>query len=321
MNNKFILPQNICLLGLPGSGKGYYGKMLSTIWNIPLYSTSQILKEISTSSSTMIQQEQNKKQEQQQQQQSSTASSATTTTDLMNTGQLVDCKYVSEAVRNFLWTMQRRSSSCFIMDGYPRTIRQIELMNANWKIPIDNVDTSNTTTATTKTAAATTKNIQNQINDNIDNITIPIAFHINVPEQVCIEKIHGRRICSKCNKEWNVANVQCHQQQRMNDNDTNYDNYNGYFDLPPTLPDNVMSIDYVLCDRACQPVTDWYQRQDDIDMNTIRHRIHIYNENIQPILQYYHDTNSLIQYTPYRGKKDLNHLLLHIQNWFNNNNK
>ena len=87
MNNKFILPHNICLLGLPGSGKGYYGKMLSTIWNIPLYSTSQILKEIS--SSTI---------KQPQQQQSSTTTNSvttptTTTTNLMNTGKLIDCEY------------------------------------------------------------------------------------------------------------------------------------------------------------------------------------------------------------------------------------
>ena len=103
MNNKFILPHNICLLGLPGSGKGYYGKMLSTIWNIPLYSTSQILKEISSTSSTMIQQEQ----EQQVQ-------SSTTTTNLMDTGQLIDCKYVSDTVRNYLWTKQQQQSSSII---------------------------------------------------------------------------------------------------------------------------------------------------------------------------------------------------------------
>lgn len=226
---------------------------------------------------------------------------------LINSGQLIDCDYVSSTVRNHLLVQheQQQQSSmnpkCFIMDGYPRTIRQIELMNQQWITPKSIISLDASTTSISKTAKYEGHhNSSHSTNHHVLDITIPVAFHINVPEQVCIEKIHGRRICSKCSQEWNISYVRYHH----NDND---------FDLPPTLPNNVMSLEEVTC---CQPSIDWYQRMDDIHVDIIRRRIHTYYENIQPILHYYQSNHNLIQFTPYRGKKDLKNLLLHIQNWF-----
>lgn len=92
----FRLPANMSLFGAPGSGKGYYGRVLAKAWNVPLYSASIILRQSSIST---------------------------------DTGNLVDCELVSTTLLNFF---QQSHTSNFLMDGFPRTRQQIDYMDQEW---------------------------------------------------------------------------------------------------------------------------------------------------------------------------------------------
>ena len=140
----FHLPYNLCLIGPPGSGKGTYGRLLSVAWNqTPIYSVSDILRQqphrnddASSGNDVNVQSKHNN----------------SIITSNLNTGTLVDCEIVSQIVLSHLQNSMtntslddiydgetiestkqkqhhRRQHQHFIMDGYPRTIRQIELMN------------------------------------------------------------------------------------------------------------------------------------------------------------------------------------------------
>jgi adenylate kinase len=104
----FRLTQNVTLIGPPGSGKGYYGRLLSSAWQMaPLYSASRILR----SSSHLLH-------------------------DQLNSGTLIDCAVVSKTILAFLQEQNPNEdsnvSSHFLMDGFPRTQQQIQYMIEEW---------------------------------------------------------------------------------------------------------------------------------------------------------------------------------------------
>ena len=147
----FVLEANLTLLGAPGSGKGFYGRMLAEAWRIPIYSASRILRQ--TQNSERIE-----------------GSAASST--LLDSGKLVDCQAVCTALISFLQD-HHISGTRYIMDGFPRTRRQIDLMNAQWP----------------------------------DSYQIPVALHLNVTDAVCAQKMAGRRVCTVCHQEPNDADV------------------------------------------------------------------------------------------------------------------
>ena len=112
----FRLTQNITLIGPPGSGKGYYGRLLAASWRqVPLYSASRILASAAV----------HRKDWQEQ----------------LNSGTLVDCAMVSNTILDFLQQQQhqRRTTTTnnnehFLMDGFPRTPQQIQYMIEEWPV-------------------------------------------------------------------------------------------------------------------------------------------------------------------------------------------
>ncbi len=155
----FCLPFHVTLIGPPGSGKGTYGRLLSRAWNqAPIHSVSDILRQ---------------RQQQQHQQQHGNVSSVITSN--LNTGTLVDCEVVSQIVMSYLqdWIGLNKKHRHFIMDGYPRTKRQIDIMIQTWPVELH----------------------------------ITHAIHLDMPNSVCQSKMLGRRRCIHCNGEPNVADV------------------------------------------------------------------------------------------------------------------
>lgn len=157
------------LLGAPGSGKGFYGRYLAEHWKVPLYSASRILRDS---------------------QQSATCNNnnSNNLAGLVDSGNLVDCETVSTALLTFLLrqhpdpdattaatttTTSDNNQHYFLMDGFPRTRQQIDLMQAQWPA----------------------------------HVQIPTALHLNVPDMVCAQKIGGRRVCAVCQQEPNSADV------------------------------------------------------------------------------------------------------------------
>jgi adenylate kinase len=228
------------ILGSPGSGKGFYGRRLAQSWDVPLYSASQILKD-------------------------SNALSA----DLVKSGQLLDCETVSATILAYL--TRNHHNHCdsttstrkrFLMDGFPRTQRQVALMDDDWPTALH----------------------------------IPIALHLDVPDQVCVDKIVGRRLCDICHQEPNVADVQY-----------------GQFDLPPTRPPS--------CEDRCDPERHWRRRPDDESASVVLQRIADYRGHEKMLLESYRNETddessssttttkrqtkkNAYSYTPYRGAKD-----------------
>jgi adenylate kinase len=144
----FQLTKNLTFIGPPGSGKGYYGKPLATFWGIPFLSTSSILRQ------------------------------STTVFDL-DSGKLVDCETVSDTLLKYLSSRfsedgDSGTPSNFILDGFPRTVQQIEIMNRSWP----------------------------------EYLRVHAAVYLDIPDIVCEQKMLGRRKCVTCGKNYNVANVQ-----------------------------------------------------------------------------------------------------------------
>lgn len=95
--------------------------------------------------------------------------------DLLDSGRLVDCQIVSQTIVDFLQKQQNidmpTPSNACIMDGFPRTRRQIDLMEESWPKPWH----------------------------------VTHAVLLDVPESSCVAKIGGRRYCTKCHKHYNTA--------------------------------------------------------------------------------------------------------------------
>ncbi|MEM5815275.1 MAG: nucleoside monophosphate kinase [Candidatus Aenigmatarchaeota archaeon] len=117
----------------------------------------------------------------------------------------------------------------FILDGFPRTIEQAKAL------------------------------------DSI--VEVDAIIKLNIHEEILIEKICGRRICSnqKCDGNYNIADV-----KKVIDGIE--------YLLPPLLPKNDMK-----CDKCGFPLI---QRDDD-KPEIIRERIKVYEEQSKPVINYY----------------------------------
>lgn len=133
----------ISLIGPPGSGKGTYGSLLaSRFLDAAFVSVGDILRENREVSS------------------------------ILKSGSLVDDSIVNEAVINCLEGSRLREKQMVILDGYPRTGPQSQLL-AQWP----------------------------------DNLRSSFAIQFDVPYEVCTIKLLGRRSCSICKKSINVNGV------------------------------------------------------------------------------------------------------------------
>jgi len=132
-------------LGPPGSGKGTYSKRISPIRNIPHISTGDLFRE-NIKNSTEI----GKK-----------------VKEFMDKGELVPDNIVIEMLKNRI--SEEDCKNGFILDGFPRTIRQ----------------------------AKTLQNLSD----------IDIALNLVIPEDILIEKICARRVCRNCGDIYNIADI------------------------------------------------------------------------------------------------------------------
>jgi adenylate kinase len=135
----------LTILGAPGSGKGFYGRRLAQAWQCARYEASALLRRNPQSQ------------------------------ELLDSGKLVDCQLVSHTLSSAISKAQKDASTDigdhFIMDGFPRTRRQIDLMEAEWP----------------------------------HRMSITHAVLLDIPESVCIAKISGRRYCDKCQRHFNTV--------------------------------------------------------------------------------------------------------------------
>lgn len=219
------------LLGQPGSGKGFYGRYLAEAWKIPLFTASTILKEHFGATAVA-------------------------------SGKLLDCDTVCDCIQNHLITandknINQNQTSVFIMDGFPRTKRQIQRMQETFPAPVQ----------------------------------IRTAVLLDIPDEICVQKIQGRRLCSICGESPNHNYVKGHG-----------------FDLPPTIPK--------ACTKNCQPDLHWSQRLDDRDPAMVQQRIKEYRFHESTILEHYRSSGRLFSFRPLRGARDVPDMQRGLEEWF-----
>ncbi|MEM0243186.1 MAG: nucleoside monophosphate kinase [Candidatus Aenigmatarchaeota archaeon] len=192
----------LIIFGPPGSGKGTYSAKLKEKIGIEKISTGDILRaEIKNQS------ELGKKVE-----------------NYLKQGLLVPDEIVIEIVKKII----DEKKDNFILDGFPRTIKQAE-----WLIGYTKIDA---------------------------------VIKINVHDEILIEKISARRICSNpnCDGNYNIANI-----------DKLIDGI--HYKLPPLLPKNDM-----VCDKCGSKLI---QRDDD-KPEIIKERLKVYYQQTKPVEDY-----------------------------------
>jgi adenylate kinase len=112
------------------------------------------------------------------------------------------------------------------------------------------------------------------------------AIHIDLAIPVVKAKLNGRRLCTTCKQNFNVADV-------MNDG----------FCMPAILP----ALDKCTMGAAnCNPVMT--TRADDAP-EVIDKRIDVYQKETEPLLEYFRSKNSLVQFPVRKGIPDTDDLI------------
>jgi adenylate kinase len=192
----------------------------------------------------------------------------------LSSGHLVDDRVVSEALLEGLSQLSHLTTSSsssststsststqgYILDGFPRTLSQAHLMEETWP----------------------------------SKFQLQAAVKLAVPDKVCETKLLGRRICVKCNGNYNVNDV----------------DWNGWY-LPPSLPpkNNNNNCSVEECANKF-----WTSRPDD-QPAVIQERLAVYHQHMDPILDYFEEHGRLLKLTPYKGYDDVPEMLVTVQKW------
>lgn len=209
-------------MGPPGSGKGSYGRLFSERWQIPLITVSDVLRQHSH--------------------------------ELPKTGTLVDDAVVSKLLRENLPT-----TTPYLLDGFPRTLKQVHLMVEKWP----------------------------------RHLQIDAVVDLDVPKQVCKEKLLGRRLCTKCGGNYNVHAVHILG-----------------FDLPAQLPPK----DCEYCNGNGEYFT---TRPDDVE-GVVDNRLDAHFRETDPILDYFDKRGKLLRFAPYQGYEDVPRFHSAVELWLSN---
>ena len=137
----------VIFLGAPGSGKGTYARELSKFLGVSTISTGDMIRE-------HVQQK---------------TSLGRAFYSYVKAGKLVPDELVTSML---LSKLERDQMDGFILDGFPRTVRQAELLS--------------------EAGSA---------------IEMSAVINISLREEFVIKKLLGRRVCSRCKKSFNVASV------------------------------------------------------------------------------------------------------------------
>ncbi len=191
----------IILLGPPGAGKGTQAKSISKEYNIPHISTGDIFrKNISEKTPLGLEAK-----------------------GYMDSGKLVPDELTINLVKDRLTHEDCKNG--FMLDGFPRTVKQAEALDAFLKER---------------------------------NIDIDAALLIDAPKDLIIERMTGRRVCSKCGETYHVTNI------------------------PPKVED--------VCDLCGSALI---QRKDD-NLETVIERLEVYDRQTQPLVEYYKGRGKLM---------------------------
>lgn len=198
-------------LGCPGVGKGTFASRLCKVLGVPHIATGDLLREELASGSSLSKE----------------------LAEIVNHGKLVSDEIIISLLSKRLEVGEANGESGFILDGFPRTVRQAEILD--------------------------------------DVADIDLVVNLKLPESVLIEKCLGRRICSECGKNYNVASI-------------NVKGENGKpgITMEPLLPPPECAIKLIT-------------RTDDTEA-VVKERLRVYNDKSQPVEDYYRVQGKLLEF-------------------------
>ncbi|KAK7345616.1 hypothetical protein VNO77_16223 [Canavalia gladiata] len=134
-------------LGCPGVGKGTYSSRLSNLLGVPHIATGDLVREELASSGPLSSQ----------------------LSEIVKQGQLVSDEIIISLLSKRLVAGEAKGKSGFILDGFPRTIKQAEILEG-----VTDID---------------------------------LVINLKLREDVLLEKCLGRRICNQCGGNFNIASI------------------------------------------------------------------------------------------------------------------
>ncbi|XP_010554558.1 PREDICTED: probable adenylate kinase 6, chloroplastic [Tarenaya hassleriana] len=198
-------------LGCPGVGKGTYSSRLSSLLGVPHIATGDLVRDELSSSGPLSAQ----------------------LKELVNHGKLVPDEIIINLLSNRLEAGKEKSESGFILDGFPRTVRQAEILEG-----VTDID---------------------------------LVINLKLREEALLAKCLGRRICSECGANYNVA---CINIKGEADSPRMY--------MPPLLPP-----------PNCE--SKLITRADDTE-DVVKERLRIYNEMTRPVEEFYRTRGKLLEF-------------------------
>mmetsp|Transcript_10219 Transcript_10219/g.37969 ORF Transcript_10219/g.37969 Transcript_10219/m.37969 type:complete len:257 (-) Transcript_10219:191-961(-) len=100
-------------------------------------------------------------------------------------------------------------------------------------------------------------------------------------EDIIVRKISSRRVCSKCGHTYNFAHIK-----------------EEGIDMPPLLPS-----EEGVCD-TCGEIDSLIQRDDDKE-DVVKHRLQVYGQETEPLIDYYKKKNLLVDFPVMGGVHEL----------------
>ncbi|XP_044461381.1 probable adenylate kinase 1, chloroplastic isoform X2 [Mangifera indica] len=198
-------------LGCPGVGKGTYASRLSNLLGVPHIATGDLVRDELASSGPL----------------------ASQLAEIVNRGKLVSDEIIINLLSKRLEAGEAKGESGFILDGFPRTIRQAEILE--------------------------------KVTD------IDLVVNLKLREEALVAKCLGRRICSECGGNYNVACI-----------DIKGENGSPGLYMAPLLPP-----------PHC--ATKLITRPDDTE-EVVKERLRIYNEMTQPVEEFYRSRGKLLEF-------------------------
>ena len=141
---------HIILLGAPGAGKGTLAKMIARKFDVSHLSTGDILRD-NVNRKTYV---------------------GNQAKEYMDNGKLVPDDIIIQMVEGRI--LEKDCKAGFILDGFPRTIKQAEAL----KLIFDELD-----------------------------IRIDAIFNLEASQETIIERLSGRRTCKNCGAIYHVKNI------------------------------------------------------------------------------------------------------------------
>ncbi|KAL9418960.1 hypothetical protein AB3S75_036839 [Citrus x aurantiifolia] len=198
-------------LGCPGVGKGTYASRLSNLLGVPHIATGDLVRDELASSGPLSSQ----------------------LDEIVSQGKLVSDEIIINLLSKRLEAGEAKGEAGFILDGFPRTVRQAEILEG-----VTDID---------------------------------LVINLKLREEALLAKCLGRRICSECGGNYNVACI-----------DIKGENGNPGMYMGPLLPPPHC---------ASKLIT----RSDDKE-EVVRERLRIYNEKSRPVEEFYRRRGKLLEF-------------------------